>query len=447
MSFVHIKTYGCSFNQLDSQIMAGKLAARGFQIIDDDKGADLILINSCTVKNLSESKFFGDVRRYKEEGKKLLLCGCITQAEENYLQNELKDISVVGVNDLDKVAFIAEQTLKGNPIQFISKLGRKKENEEQRFEKESLRLSSPKIRTSSLIEIIPINEGCLNTCSFCKTKQARGQLFSYSSLAIKAAVQRALESGAKEIYLTSQDTACYGFDIQTSLPSLLKEILTLEGDFRLRIGMGNPNHFKKIIGDILSIMETDDRVYRFLHVPLQAGSDRILDEMRRMYKRRDFEEIVFKAKLRLPDITFANDIIVAYPTETEEEFLQTLAALSKVRTNVLNYSRFWLRPGTPAQSMYKGADFVDGAESKRRSKMIREHFERIGLENNKKWVGWEGEVLISEKGKEGTNTFVGRNLYYKPIILSSEKNVELGQKRKVRIVDASWMDFRGVVLE
>lgn len=441
MSKIFVKTYGCAFNQLDSELMSGKLKSANFKLIQEDKDADLILINSCTVKNLSESKFFKDVRDYKEQGKKLILTGCITQAEESYLKNELKGISVLGTNDLDKVVYAAEQTLQGNPIQMISKLGRKRENEGKRLEKEQMRLLSPKQRSNPLVEIIPINEGCLNTCSFCKTKQARGLLFSYSIESIKESMEKALDEGAKEIYLTSQDTGCYGFDIGTNLPNLLRELLTLEGDYKIRVGMGNPNHFKKIIDEILEIMIEDDRVYKFLHIPLQSGSDRILDEMKRMYHVKDFKEIVTKAKLKIPDITLANDIIVAYPTETEEEFQDTIKSL-RWGTNVLNFSRFWLRPGTPAERMYTSKQFIEGAESKRRVRLLKEEFMRVALQNNNKWLNWEGEVIITERGKEGTNSMIARNNYYKPIVILNAENLEVGDRVKIKIEDVTWFDFR-----
>jgi threonylcarbamoyladenosine tRNA methylthiotransferase CDKAL1 len=446
MKSVFFKTYGCSFNQLDSEIMSGRLQKEGYSIVSSDDQADVIIVNSCTVKNLSETKFFADVRTYLAQHKALVVTGCITQAEESYLQHELKGVSVIGTNDLDKVVYVVEQTLKKNPIQMVSKLGRKKENEEHRLEKEKLRLLSPKLRKNPFVEIIPINEGCLNTCSFCKTKQARGQLFSYSIENIKQSMKKALDSGVKEIYLTSQDTGCYGFDIGTNLPNLLKELLTIPGDYKIRIGMGNPNHFKKIIDDVLEIMLQDSRVYRFLHIPLQAGSNRILDEMRRMYKREEFEEIVMKAKLKVPNITLANDIIVAFGNETEEEFEETVLALQKSRSNVLNFSRFWLRPGTPAETMYSSDEFVKGDESKRRAKLLKETFMDIALENNKKWIGWEGDVLVTEQGK-GTDV-IGRNDYYKPIVLdNSSGSIQLGSKVRIKIIDCDWKLFYGEVLK
>lgn len=442
MSNIYLKTFGCSFNQLDSELMAGKLKQANFNIVNEPKQADLILINSCTVKNLSETKFFSDIKKFQKEGKKLMLTGCITQAEESYLQTKLKGISVIGTNDLDKVVHVANQTLLNNPIQMVSKLGRKRENEDNRLQKEQMRLLSPKLRENPIIEIIPINEGCLNTCSFCKTKQARGQLFSYSIDSIKASMQKAVEQGAKEIYLTSQDTGCYGFDIGTNLPTLLKELLTIKGDYKIRIGMGNPNHFKKIIDEVLDIMLNDTRIYRFLHIPMQAGSNRILDDMKRMYKIEEFEDIVFRAKIKIPNITLANDIIVAFGNETDEEFKETINILQKVRTNVLNFSRFWLRPGTPAETMYKKEEFIKGDESKKRAAILKNEFEKIAEENNSNWLNWKGKVLIYNYGKEGTNTKLARNLYYKNIIIEDPENkLELGDEIEIEIFESNWKHF------
>ena len=165
--------------------------------------------------------------------------------------------------------------------------------------------------------------------------------------------------------------------------------------------------------------------------------------MRRMYCYGDYREILVKAKLRIPDITIANDVIVAYPTETTEEFKKTLSALRG--TNVLNFSRFWLRPNTPAQRMYSKKDFIDGKESKRRAKTVRDEFIKLALRYNEKWIGWEGEVLISEKGK--SDTLVARNDYYKPIIIENRDNkLKIGDRIRVRIKDATWYHFEGVCL-
>jgi len=446
MSKVFIKTYGCSFNKLDSQIMAINLKKEGHILTENENEADLFIINSCSVKNGSEAKFFNDITRLKKEGKKIIASGCVPQAENSYLKTKLKNISTIGTNNLSDISYVAKQTLKGDIAQIVNETIKKRPNEKERIELEKIRLSKEKKDDNNLIEIVPINEGCLNTCSFCKTKQARGTLFSYSIITIKEIVEAAIKRGAKEIYLTSQDTGCYGFDIGTNLANLLKELSKIPGDYKIRIGMGNPNHFKKIIDEVLDAMIADSRIYRFLHIPLQSGNNRILGEMKRMYSVEEFEKIIFKAKIKIPDITIANDLIVAYPTETQAEFEDTIKVLNKVKTNVLNFSRFWMRPMTPAQKMYKQKDLIDGLTSKKRVKILKEEFEKIAIQNNKKWIGWVGEGLVSEIGKEGTNSYVVRNDYYKPIIVKSKNKIKLGEKVKVTINSVTWFDFRGEII-
>ena len=443
MKKIFIKTYGCSFNQLDSQIMTSNLKKGGFDIVNSENDADLVIVNSCSVKNGSEAKFFNDIERLKRNNKKVVAAGCVPQAEKSYLNTKLKGISTVGTNDIGKINFVTKETLKNNIEQIVSDT-KKRANEYERLEKEKIRLQNDKIYSNSLIEIIPINEGCLNQCSFCKTKQARGNLFSYSIDNIKQVMMRAVENGAKEIYLTSQDTGCYGFDIGTNLAELLKELIKINGDYKIRIGMGNPNHFKKIIKEVLEVIKNSDKIYKFLHIPLQSASNRILDEMRRLYTYEDYKYIVNTAKLTIPDITLANDIIVAYPGESEEEFGETLNSLNG--TNVLNFSRFWLRPNTPAEKMYKKEDFIKGDISKLRAARLKEKFMQVALENNKKWIGWEGNALVDEVGKIGTNSLVLRNEYYKPIIVKNNNTIKVGDRVKVKITDATWMDFRGEII-
>ncbi|MFW6286006.1 MAG: tRNA (N(6)-L-threonylcarbamoyladenosine(37)-C(2))-methylthiotransferase [Nanoarchaeota archaeon] len=448
MKKIFIKTYGCSFNQLDSQIIEKYLINNKYNIVREDDICDLVIINSCSVKNLSEAKLFNDIKKYKLQNKKIIVCGCVPQAEKSYLKTKLKDCSVLGVNDLDRVCEVVEETLKGVILQIVNPLYNRDINEKNRIKKEKLRLLTKSKKKQSLQAIIPINEGCLNNCTFCKTKYARGNLFSYSIKNIKKCLKKCVENGAKEIYLTSQDTACYGFDINSNLVELLKELLTIKGDYKIRIGMGNPNHFIKIIDSLLDLMKDENRIYKFLHIPVQSGSNRILNEMKRLYSVEDFLFITDKAKKTIPDITLANDLIVAYPTETKQEFYKTIDVLEKSQTNVLNFSRFWLRPNTPAQKIYFKKDFIDGFESKNRSKILKKEFETLALKNNKTWIGWQGEVLVTELGKKGTKSVIGRNDSYKPIIIkNSIDKLKIGDKTKVKIDEVTWFDFRGVVVE
>lgn len=443
---VFIKTYGCSFNQADSQIIKGNLIKQGYKISQNDVDANLIIINSCSVKNMSETKFFRDIKKYSKEGKKIIAAGCIPQAEISYLNTKLKDISIIGTNNLSQIGEVVEKTLNGEVCHKIEKTIFKKIDENQRLIIQQSRFDISKVTNNNFIEIIPINEGCLNFCTYCKTKYARGNLLSYPIDTIKKIMKKAIERKAKEIYLTSQDTACYGFDINTNLAELLKELLKIEGDYKIRIGMGNPNHFKNIIDEILEIMKKDNRIYKFLHIPIQSGNNRILKEMRRGYTKEDYDMIIEKCHKFDEKITIANDIIVAYPTETFEEFEDTIKSMIKSKINVLNFSRFWLRPNTPCENIYTSKDFIEGKESKRRVAILKKEFEKMAYNQNKEWIGWTGQVTIVEYGKKNTKSYIARNDYYKPIIVKTDKKLQIGQKVNIKITDVTWYDFRSELI-
>ena len=221
---IFIKTFGCSLNQDDSQIMAGLLTEAGYKVEcgygrkAGQDNADLVIINTCTVKNLAEKKFFREFRQWREKGKKVVVAGCIPQAEPSMLQNELKGIPVIGTRQLVHVVDIVRGAFDGRIIQDIA-------NDRNQ------RLNLPKIRKSGIIEILPISEGCLSDCTYCKTKQARGELLSYPKEKIIMQFKSALAQGCKEFWITSQDNGCYGFDIYRKekyfLPQLLNNLLSI----------------------------------------------------------------------------------------------------------------------------------------------------------------------------------------------------------------------------
>lgn len=419
-------TFGCSFNQHDTELMIDSLRTT-YTYTSAPAKANLVIINTCTVKNLAETKAFKTLRYYQEQGKYIIVAGCIPQAEPSYLSTFLKNVSVLGTNDIDKIKEVVEKTFKGETVHHLTDL--KSKNLPARKEPTSFRLNY-------ITAIIPINEGCTNLCTYCKTKAARGNLQSYTVKDIKKKIECYLEQGVKEIWLTSQDTAAYGLDIGTNLNELLQDILSIKKDFWLRIGMGNPNHFKRIFPSFLENLK-DPRVFKFLHIPVQTGSNRLLREMRRGNTKEDYLWLIRQATKKFPWITISNDIIVAYPTETIEELEETAEVLRETRPSVLNLSRFWLRKGTAAEN-YNKKDFIDGQDSKRRSKYIREIFDEIALENNRSWIGWEGKILINEKGKGETS--MGRNIYYKPVIVPGD--YEIGTELNVKVKDATKHDLR-----
>ena len=219
---VFLKTYGCSHNTSDSEYMMGLLAEYGYNFVDDFGEADVCVINSCTVKNPSQEAFVNYVARAKKTGQKIVVAGCVPQGDRNI--KGLEDCSMVVVTQIDRIVEVVEETLKGNQVKLLAK-------------KELPSLDLPKIRRNALIEIVPINTGCLGSCTYCKTKHARGKLGSYTVEAVVNSCVKASKEGIKEIWLTSEDTGAYGRDINTDLPTLIMEIIkNIPEDVMIRIG-------------------------------------------------------------------------------------------------------------------------------------------------------------------------------------------------------------------
>lgn len=429
MTKIYIKTFGCSLNQSDSELMAGLLAGAGYKLIENDKYADIVIINSCTVKGLAENKLFHELNKYKDnkklwlknKSKKIIVAGCVPQAEKGYLHNKLKDYSIVGTSQITNIVKIVKETLKGKKIQLLN------------YEKNP-RLNLPKLRKNRFIEIVPINEGCLSECTYCKTVQARGKLSSYSPKEIKQQIENAVNDGCKEIWITSQDTGVYGFDINTNIANLLHSILEIEGDYRIRIGMMNPLLLKKFIKELVEVYKNKN-VFKFLHIPVQSGNNRLLKLMNRGYTVENFIEIIEIFRKEIPEITLSTDVIVGFPTESEEEFMDTYNLIKRIQPAVLNISKFWPRPNTKAATLKP----VNSKIIKTRILKIRKLFHGISSENNKKWIGWQGSVLINEKGKN--NSFVARNDFYKTVILTGKQR--LGTRRNVKIIGSTLHDLIG----
>lgn len=419
---VFIKTFGCALNQSDSEAMAGVLRNEGHIIVYDDKKADVVIINSCTVKNSAENKLYQEIR--KQEGKIIIVAGCAPQADKTLIETKLKDYSIIGVNQISKIGIALKKSLEGEKIVFLK--------EEKKV------INFPRVRKNRIIGIIPLSEGCVGNCAYCKTKHARGELKSYKKEEIVEEIEKAVKDGAKEIWLTSQDTGAYGLDINETLPKLLEDALKIKGDFKVRLGMLNPNFgvlYKKELKKVL----LNKKMFRFIHMPLQSGSDKILKSMNRKYYSKEYIDLVKELKKDVQNITIATDIIVGFPGESEKDFEKTVKLVKTLKPDVINISRFWKRPKTLAAKMKQ----LDSKIIKERSIVIRRLFHKISLEKNLKWIGWSGKAVIDERGKN--NTLIARNFAYKPIIIKDEGQ-KLGDIIKVKIYSASTWDLRGEII-
>lgn len=287
---VYVKTWGCAHNNSDSEYMAGQLASYGYNLTADKDSADLWLLNSCTVKNPSEDTFRNEIQTGLNVGKHVVVAGCVPQGAPK--SEYLKGLSIVGVRQIDRIVEVVEETLKGHTVRLLQ---RKKVNGKIMA---GAPLDMPKIRKNPLVEIIAINTGCLNQCTYCKTKHSRGDLTSYPPEEIVARAVQAFKEGVCEIWLTSEDTGTYGRDIGTSLPELLWKLNEVIPDgCMLRVGMTNPPYILEHLEEMGKIFHSP-RIYSFLHVPVQSGSDSVLGEMKREYCRKDFENVVDTLRAR-----------------------------------------------------------------------------------------------------------------------------------------------------
>nr|CAH7713008.1 unnamed protein product [Callosobruchus chinensis] len=428
---IFIKTWGCAHNSSDSEYMAGQLAAYGYQLVEDKTLADLWLLNSCTVKNPSEHHFRNEIEDAKKLGKHIVVAGCVPQGAPK--SSFVQGLSIIGVQQIDRVVEVVEETLKGNTVKL---LGMKKENG-KKFGGASLLL--PKVRRNPLIEIIAINTGCLNQCTYCKTKHARGDLGSYPPEEIVDRAKLAFEEGVVEIWLTSEDTGTYGRDIGTSLPELLwKLVEVIPEGCRLRLGMTNPPYILEHLEEIAKIM-LHPRVYRFLHVPVQSGSDQVLADMKRQYCRSDFENVVDFLKEKVPGMTIATDIICGFPTETEQDFEDTMDLCKKYKFPSLFINQFFPRPGTPAALLPK----VPTQEVKRRTKRLTDLFYTYQPYENK--AGEIQEVLATEVSHDKKH-YVAHNESYEQVLIPMRKEY-LGKLVKVKIIKTTKFSMVGQPLD
>jgi len=402
---VHVKSYGCSANMAEGEQIKGQFAE-----LAEEKDADLVVLNICTVKG--DKNALDAIKEVKKNypNKKIAIAGCITPS----LMQPIKLIDphaiLVNTHHIDNIS-----TLVNTKTDALTHA-------------KPIKLLMPRVRTNQIVGIVPISSGCLDACAFCSTRLVKGVLFSFPPEIIVKEVEKCVQDGCKEIWITGQDTCCYGFDRDTNLAKLLQQVAAVPGDFKVRVGMGNPRHVPKYLNELVAVMK-NPKIFKFLHIPVQAGNNEVLKAMRRGHTVETFVDIVNAVRKEIPEMTISTDIIVGYPTETEEQFKDTLKLVEQVKPDTINIARFSPRPGTTAATM---AGQVHGNVKKDRSRQLTDVYRKVSAERNKQWLGWEGDVIVDEKVKDGVSA---RNYAYKTIVI--RKDIPLGTILKVKITEAS----------
>jgi len=402
----------------DGEFMSGCLLEAGFELVDSPEEADVLIYNTCAVKTPTENRAIEILKQAgKMKGKRLLVTGCLPLINPERLRDHIRSDALLGPN---VGSDIVEAVYKAANIQSCHRLSL------DRIATPSLIL--PRKASNPVVSIVPVAQGCLGACSYCCVAFARGRLRSYRIDEVIRRVKMDLSWGAKEVWLTGQDMAAYGRDIGANLADLVNEVCRIEGDYMVRVGMMTPNMTLDILHDLIEAFD-NAHVFKFVHLPVQSGDDRILKRMNRLYSVNQFKNIVEAFRDAFPRVTVATDVICGFPSETEEDFARSLGLIEEVKPDVVNISKFFPRPRTAAEKM---APKIAPTEVSDRSRRMTSLVKKICLTKNKAWLDWEGRILVDERGKQA-GTLIGRNFAYKPIVVKSNSESLLGTFTNARV--------------
>ncbi len=395
-----VESYGCTMNRGEGRGLAEDMASLGYEEAESSEEADIVVLNTCTVVETTEKHMLSRMSQLRMSGKRVIVTGCMAKAQPQRVAIRLPDSPVIPPESYDtfKAAVEDRYGSAGAPI----------------------------VLPQGTEAVLPIAQGCLGNCSYCITKLARGDLRTYDHDALLRRFDSFLGRGAKEVLVTAQDTAAFGHENGDSLPALLEDMLSREGDFRLRIGMADPSSVMRVREGITRLMD-DERLYRFLHIPVQSGSDSVLKGMRRKYTVERFMDLVDELRADVPGISIATDLICGFPGETDEDHERSVELIRELRADTVNITRFSSRPGTDAATMVQ----LPGGVSSARSAELTRVKNETELDVNSALVGRTFRALATEVGKEGT---ILRTGYYRPVVV--REDIELGTFTDVRVTGA-----------
>mmetsp|Transcript_2227 Transcript_2227/g.3815 ORF Transcript_2227/g.3815 Transcript_2227/m.3815 type:complete len:556 (-) Transcript_2227:7-1674(-) len=423
---VYVQTHGCQHNQSDGEYMMGQLQEYGYTLVDSIAECDVCVVNSCTVKTPSEARGLSIVSEAKGAGKRVVLAGCVPSGDRS-LADKLKDVSMLHVSQLDRIVDVVEEAVKGHTVTLL----------DRRSDLPSLAL--PRVRKDRLAETITINAGCLGSCTYCKTKLARGQVVSYPIEEIVARAKLAAEEGVRYIELASEDMGAYGVDIGTNIAELLLRLSdSLPPGVMLRTGMTNPPYMLQHIDGIIEALQRPN-VFTFMHIPVQSGSDAVLHSMRREYTVAQFSHLVDRLQAAMPEIYILTDIICGFPAESEEDWQATMALVKKYRFPAIYSSRFFARTGTPAMKMKQ----LNPKVIKARYQELVEFTQSLS-EKNSQLQGREERVWFTSTEPTRGQT-VGRTKGYVKVVVERD-DLLLGRSALVKIERTSVKHAEGRVV-
>jgi MiaB-like tRNA modifying enzyme len=371
---IYVETYGCRYNFGDTAKLIEVLKHQGCFPVHSPEEADAIIINTCTVVGSTERRMLRTLSRFRDYN--LFVTGCMPAVQRE------------AIFAICKPAVISSDSIH-----------------------EAYRLIGTV--PGSGLAIVQVAQGCQGRCSYCLARVARGPLKSFGQKEILAEIAAHIKAGTPEIQITGQDVSSWGLDKGASLPGLIRAIDRMPGRFMIRVGMMNPATVKRILDDLVDAF-AGDHIFKFLHLPVQSGSDHILDRMERGYKVEDFVEIVQAFKKRYPEITLATDMIVGFCGETEQDFSESLDLISRVHPNKVNITRYSMRPFTVSASDKDLPDWV----KKERSRSMNTFTEKIYSSINKKYLDKQVPFVVTESIKKGS--VMARSPSYLGIVINED---------------------------
>jgi len=426
----HIITYGCQLNQSDSERIASVLETAGYQSAPTMNGADLIVINMCSIRQSEVDRVYGKIQDFirmknKKPNIKTLLTGCILKKDLKKFKQQFDFI--LPIKTLKKwPAILNKETYFYYP-------NSREDQFNKQFSTNYFFVQTKPINDFSIQ--VPISSGCNNFCAYCVVPYVRGPLVCRSHKEILKEIRSFIKKGFKEVWLLGQNVNDYTSPIDKSVnfPKLLKMVNNIPGRFWIRFTSPHPKNFSK---ELIDTMASCKKMTPYLNLPVQSGDNKILKKMNRPYTVEKYKRLVKRIRKKIPNICLSTDVIVGFPGETKKQFENTVKLFKEIKYDMAYISIYSPRAETTA---FKFKYIVPHHEKQRRHKILTEIIKQTALENNKKYIGKTADVLLNET-KDGF--LIGKTRTYKTIKFKGPKNL-IGQFVKVKIVDASAWGLRG----
>ena len=405
MKKVYIETMGCQMNKSDSERMFGMLQHLGYDETKNPKDADLVMVNTCSIRQLSEDKAFSQIGvwgQWKKTSKpdlKIGFCGCVAQQKMKEVFRRAPYVDfVLGTHKIYSLPEIIKRIQNGERVLECTETNATEDDKAAQYE-----IS----RVKSVNAWIPITEGCNNFCTYCIVPYTRGRERSRTPEIIIKEAKQALNEGFKEITLLGQNVDSFGKDFKDKnyrLADLLRELNDIDGQFRIRFVTSYPTD---ITDELIDTVVELDKVCEYFHIPMQSGSSEVLKRMNRRYDRETYKKIVEKVRSKVPDVTITSDFIAGFPGETEAQFEETLSAIDEFELDYSNTAAYSPREKTVAARWVD--EFIDEDTKTERLARLNEKVRENCLKSNQKYVGRTLEVLIENfENHKGKNVITGR---------------------------------------